>query len=272
MFDEWKWSTLNMEAALQPILTIVITTLVIFGVCFAYWIQNRNIKPTDEPKKFSMIVENFVLMVKGIVVETFGAKYIKWTPFFCVIFSFIGLSNIIAITGLKEAAISYTVPFTLGFTVWFISIIMGIAVQKWSYLKKFTFNIKVKGKSYPVMINPLEFMSIVTPLISISFRLWGNILAGYIIYEVVFWVLYGFGMPIVTVVLVGGVILMPVLMIYFSLFTGLVQAYVFTLLSVTYISAPVTEHNNELEEYQEYLREHQIEATQKQKKTKAKTK
>ncbi len=270
MFDEWKWSTLNMEAALQPLLTIVITTIIIFGISFAYWIQNRNIKPTDSPKKFSMIVENFVLMVKGIVVETFGAKYVKWTPFFCFIFSFIGLSNIIAITGLKEASVSYTVPFTLGFTVWIISIIMGISVQKWSYLKKFTFNIKVKGKTYPVMVNPLQFMGLVTPLISISFRLWGNILAGYIIYEVVFWALYGLGTPLVTCILVGGVLLMPLLMIYFSLFTGLVQAYVFTLLSVTYISAPVTEYNNELEEYQEYLREHNITTTKKTKKEKVK--
>ncbi len=63
---------------------------------------------------------------------------------------------------------------------------------------------------------------------------------------------------------------MPLLMIYFSLFTGLVQAYVFTLLSVTYISAPVTEYNNELEEYQEYLREHNITTTKKTKKEKVK--
>ncbi len=268
MFEQWEWNKLNMEAALHPILTITISVLVIFGCCFAYWIQNRNIKPTDSPKKWSMLVENFVLMVKGLVVETFGEKYVRWTPFFCFIFSFIGLTNIIAITGLKEAAISYTVPFTLGLTVWLLSIIMGIWIQKWGFLLKFTFNIKVKGKKIPVMINPLEFMSFVTPLISISFRLWGNILAGYIIYEVLFWALYSFGMPIVTCVLVGGVILMPVLMIYFSLFTGLVQAYVFTLLSVTYISTPETERKNEEEEYQEYLREHNITTTQKSKKQK----
>lgn len=268
MFEEWKWDELNMDAALQPLLTIIITTLIIFGCSFAYWIQNRNIKPTDEPKRYSMLIENFVLMIKGIVVETFGPKYVKWTPFFCFIFSFIGISNIIAITGLKEASISYTVPFTLGLTVWLISIFMGIVVQKWSYLKQFTFKIKVKGKTYPVMINPLQFLGLVTPLISISFRLWGNILAGYIIYEVVFWALYGLGMPLLTCVFIGGVVLMPSLMIYFSLFTGLVQAYVFTLLSVTYISSPVSDYESDLQEYEEYLREHNLSATQKQKKTK----
>lgn len=51
--------------------------------------------------------------------------------------------------------------------------------------------------------------------------------------------------PYIGILLVGGVVLMPVLMIYFSLFAGLLQAYVFTLLSMSYISAPTIQ---ELEE------------------------
>lgn len=54
--------------------------------------------------------------------------------------------------------------------------------------------------------------------------------------------------PYIGILLVGGVVLMPVLMIYFSLFAGLLQAYVFTLLSMSYISAPtIQELEDDLE-------------------------
>lgn len=247
--EHWKGLELNIDAAFAPFVSIILTTLIIVGISIAYAVQNKNVRPTDEPKKFSMIIEQFVLSVKQIVVETFGYKYAKWTPFFIFIFSFIGLSNIIASIGFKEASISYTVPLTLGLIVWFLSIGMGIRIQKWSYLLQFTFNIKVKSKEIPLMINPLKLIGAISPLISISFRLWGNILAGFIIYEVLFWALTNLGnIPFMTVFMVGGVILMPFMIIYFSLFTGLVQAYVFTLLSVTYISAPIVEQNEALEE------------------------
>lgn len=250
--EKWKAFEFNMEAALHPFVSIVLTALILLGISIAYYIQNKNIKPTDKPKKFSMIIENFILMIKQMVVESFGPKYAKWTPFFMFIFSFVGLSNIIATIGFKEASISYTVPLTLGFTVWFISIIMGIKVQKWMYLKKFCLKLKIKGKEIPFMINPFEIIGLFTPLISVSFRLWGNILAGYIIYEVIFWALANLGnVPAVTILLVGGVILMPSLFLYFSFFTGLIQAYVFTLLSLTYISTPVSEMNEYLLEQKE---------------------
>ena len=244
--EKWKGFELNIEAALHPFVSIILTALIIICISIAYYIQNKNVRPTDKPKRFSMIIENLLLMVKQMVVESFGIKYVKWTPFFVFLLSFIALSNFIATIGFKEASISYTVPLTLGFTVWFISIVMGIKIQKWLYLKKFCLNLKIKGKEIPIMINPFSLIGLITPLISISFRLWGNILAGYIIYEVIFWALTSLGdIPSITVILVGGVILMPTLFLYFSFFTGAIQAYVFTLLSLNYISTPV----NEMEEY-----------------------
>jgi F-type H+-transporting ATPase subunit a len=73
---------------------------------------------------------------------------------------------------------------------------------------------------------PLNVIGELAKIISISFRLFGNIMGGSIIILVVSYLCYS-------------IILPPFLNAFFGLFVGTIQAFVFTMLTVVYISVQV---------------------------------
>ncbi len=73
---------------------------------------------------------------------------------------------------------------------------------------------------------PLNVIGELAKVISISFRLYGNIMGGSIIILVVSHLVYGLLIP-------------PFLYAFFGLFVGTVQAFVFTMLTLVYISVQV---------------------------------
>jgi F-type H+-transporting ATPase subunit a len=73
---------------------------------------------------------------------------------------------------------------------------------------------------------PLNIIGELAKVVSISFRLYGNILGGAIIILVVSHLIYSLVLP-------------PLLICFFSLFVGSIQAFVFTMLTLVYISVQV---------------------------------
>jgi F-type H+-transporting ATPase subunit a len=70
---------------------------------------------------------------------------------------------------------------------------------------------------------PLNIIGELSKVVSISFRLFGNIMGGAIIITVVGHLVYSLVLP-------------PLLMAFFGLFVGTIQAFVFTMLTLVYIS------------------------------------
>ncbi len=243
--QEWLdggWKTFLDDFSLPHVIVLILASLMIIGLSFAYYLQNRNFKVKDKPKRYSILVEKFVDMVKAMVLETFGPRFIKYTPYFIFLFGFLFILNIFQIFDISEATSSYTVPLTLGLITWISSIFCAVKYQKLSFLKHLCFCITVKKKKIPLLPNPIEIMGKFTPLISISFRIWGNIIAGAIIYSVIYWALGSIAENIEIVpIIIGAILIIPALTGYLSLFVGYIQAYVFTLLSMTYISMPIEE-------------------------------
>jgi F-type H+-transporting ATPase subunit a len=73
---------------------------------------------------------------------------------------------------------------------------------------------------------PLNVIGELAKIISISFRLFGNVMGGSIIILVVSYLTYSIVLP-------------PFLNAFFGLFVGTIQAFVFTMLTVVYISVQV---------------------------------
>ncbi|MDX9819903.1 MAG: F0F1 ATP synthase subunit A, partial [Desulfococcus multivorans] len=73
---------------------------------------------------------------------------------------------------------------------------------------------------------PLNVIGELAKVVSISFRLFGNIMGGSIIILVVSYLTYSIIFP-------------PLLNAFFGLFVGTIQAFVFTMLTVVYISVQV---------------------------------
>jgi F-type H+-transporting ATPase subunit a len=69
---------------------------------------------------------------------------------------------------------------------------------------------------------PLNIIGELAKVVSISFRLFGNILGGSIIILVVSHLVYSFILP-------------PLMVLFFGIFIGAIQAFVFTMLTLVYI-------------------------------------
>jgi F-type H+-transporting ATPase subunit a len=73
---------------------------------------------------------------------------------------------------------------------------------------------------------PLNLIGELAKVVSISFRLYGNIMGGSIIIIVVGHLIYSLVLP-------------PFLNAFFGLFVGTIQAFVFTMLTLVYISVQI---------------------------------
>ncbi len=110
--------------------------------------------------------------------------------------------------------------------------------QKLRFFKKFLYN-------------PIELIGQFSPLIALSFRLFGNLVAGsvilFLIYSVTGYV-WGF-IPIIGEFNLLGSVIAPVFHVYFDIFDGLIQAFVFSLLTMIYwtLEAETPEHKSKKE-------------------------
>ena len=249
------WQPLQVTYAVLPLAGIVITTIILLAVSLIYYFNIKNVKADEAPNKFALLFSTIIYFIRGLVVDVIGPKHVKLTPYFILLFTWIGISNVIVLIGYKEVSTALTVPLVFALTTWIVSQVLAVKYQKWSYFNKFLFRIKVnkEGLKIPVMINPIEVVGKVTPIISLTFRLWGNITAGATIYALLWWAFGGFTVPYpqIGILLIAATIIMPFIYAYFAVFIGFVQAFVFTILSSTYWGQEISEG----EQHHEHLRQ-----------------
>ena len=86
-------------------------------------------------------------------------------------------------------------------------------------------------------------MSKFSTLLSLSLRLFGNILSGGILMSVIYQMLGSLSgmIPVIGKLNIVGVLIAPVLHFYFDLFSGAMQAYIFTVLTISFIAKELPE-------------------------------
>ena len=105
--------------------------------------------------------------------------------------------------------------------------LMGFVIAHYAGIKSKGFKAYAKEYFQPIFfMMPLNLIGELAKIVSISFRLFGNIMGGSIIILVVSYLTYSIVLP-------------PFLYAFFALFVGTIQAFVFTMLTVVYISVQV---------------------------------
>ncbi|AJQ45202.1 ATP synthase F0F1 subunit A [Ureaplasma diversum] len=224
-----SYNPLDIGIALPHIGAIIMVTLIISTISIVYFAMVRKLTVHDIPNRFVIIIGIIVNFFRGLVVDTMGAKYVKFAPFVLFTFSYIFTANMVSLFGFKEATTASAVPLAMALSSVIGGQIVALRYQKASFFLKFT--LKIKG--IPVMVNPLEIVSKLSPIISLTFRLWGNITAAAILLNITFWAFAGFtnSLPWIGISIIGAVTILPILIGYFTMFAGTIQAYVFTLLT-----------------------------------------
>lgn len=233
MLQEWEPNSLRPE-----ILSIVIITIAISVLAVVYWHKQKTQSYKETPKGFVFLVQSYINYIRNITVEILGPENESITPFFVFLFTYLLFSNLIGVFGFNNPTASYTVTFSLAFVTFIGTFVIGFKYQKLSYLKQFFICVKIKDKKIPALPNPIEIAGAIAPLISLSFRLWGNIFAGGLLISLWFYFTQTCceKVPVLnTINLLGGLTVAPLHM-YLDLLCGVVQALVFMLLTMVYWS------------------------------------
>ena len=201
--------TFNLEVMLMT--WIVIVLLLIFG--FACARRRGRI-----PGLFQALGELMVSKLYELTEDAMGKELAKkYAPMVVALFLFLVLSNWIGIIPhLEEPTSDLNTTLSLG--------LMGFVIAHYVGIKTKGFKAYIKEYFEPMFfMMPLNLIGEVAKIVSISFRLFGNIMGGVIIILVVSYLCYNIFLP-------------PFLYAFFGLFVGAIQAFVFTMLTIVYIS------------------------------------
>lgn len=197
--------------------TVVVQWLVvvILGVLFFVLGRNLKVKPTSRRQ---MLAEMIVATFTGMVNDSMGTTYKKYTPYISALFCFSLTSSLMGLLGLRAPTSDISVV-----GAW--ALITFVLVQR-NKLK--TGGVKGYFKSF---VEPMPFMlpfniigEIANPM-SQALRHYGNIVSGIVIGGLIYFALGNFaiGLP-------------AVLSLYFDLFSSVVQAYIFVTLTMSYVA------------------------------------
>ena len=209
LFGQTVWITTTHVCVL-----IVMLIIIGFGIA-----ANRAIKhATQVPGTFQNIVESVVELLDGMVDATMGKNGVKFRNYIGTIFIFILISNISGLLGLRPPTADYGVTLPLG--------VMTFTLIHFNKLKHQKVSGVIKGLCDPWPIwAPINIIGDIAVPISLSLRLFANVLSGTVMMALI----YGLLSKI-------AIIWPAALHVYFDLFSGAIQTYVFCMLTMTYVS------------------------------------
>lgn len=212
-FGHEVWITTS-HICILFVMLILIGFSIAAGRCMA--------KATEVPGGFQNVVELIVEKLDGMVDSSMEQAAPRYYNYIGTIFIFILFSNISGLIGLRPPTADYGVTLPLALITFTL-----IHVNKWVYQKPMTIwedMCSPMPKWLPLWV-PINLVGIIAVPISLSLRLFANILSGTAIMAL----LYGLLGWIAT-------IWPAALHVYFDLFSGAIQTYVFCMLTMTYIA------------------------------------
>ena len=233
----------GLTVYLDTVIMIVITLAIIFGLVL--WARLRGL--TDEaPTGIQNVLESAIEFISGLVYDTIGEEGMSIAPIIVTMFLFILVANwlgLVQIPGIKFTSPTADLNSTAALALVTFVLVEIAAIRNRGvagYLKHFLQPFAVLG--------PINLIEELSKPITLSFRLFGNILAG----EVMLLVLAFFGGEFLNgaaqivqggshlftgVLAIVGVLLIflyDIVRIAFSVFIGAIQAFIFTMLTIAY--------------------------------------
>lgn len=206
-------------------LLIVVLALTVFAL-----LANRAIKradPKDAPGPFLNVIEMMVEFVDNLTKSNMGSRGIRFSNYIGTLFCVIILSNISGLFGLRPPTADYGVTLPLALITFVLIHYNGFKYEKAGHITKLF---------QPIPLTPINIIGEVATPLSMSLRLFGNILSG----TVMMGLLYGL-IPKLIQIFVWPVF--GVLHVYFDVFSGVIQSYVFCMLTMVFISQTFPEED-----------------------------
>lgn len=229
----WTIPILGGIKITQTTLTSWIATGLIMIVV---WLLTRNLS-VDHPNKKQVILEKLVGMLDNMVESTMGKHNMRFAPYICALFlssifgTLLGMTNILRSS---TADLSTTAAWALA----------TLALSWFGGIKNKGFFGWLKSFTEPIaFITPINIVSEIANPISMSFRHFGNIAGGLVLTSLIYsalatlsaFLLQWIPLKLINTIPIFQLGIPAFLSIYFDLFSGFVQALVFTMLTMVYV-------------------------------------
>lgn len=202
----------NLESIIMAWLIIIV--LILFG-----WRAAKNVKLV--PSRIQAVGEIFIDAIYGLSYSTLDEKLARrYAPVVCSMFMFLMLCNWWGILpGFEEPTKDLNLPVSLAIMAFIFAHFEGIRHKG---LKNY-----LKSYMEPIFfMAPINLIGELSKVVSMSFRIFGNIMGGSIIIMVISYLCLSLLLP-------------PFMNVFFGLFVGTIQAFVFTMLTIVFISVQV---------------------------------
>ena len=227
-FLKWVFSLFGIgyDHSKDIVSTHLFMSLVVVVLIFLFFkltVKNLSLYPG----KMQMALEMFYKSLRGLVDDVMGREGHKFIPVLGTLGLFIGISNLIGLFP-EMASPTANINVTVGCAVFIFIYYPFQGIKKHGilgYMKTFM------GPEWwlaPLMI-PIEVVSHISRLLSLSFRLFGNIFGEDMVIVIIFTHILAFVAPI------------PIM--GFAIFTSLLQAFIFVMLSTIYLAGAVSEEH-----------------------------
>ncbi len=210
-----SWEMFGMTWNLTESVIVQWIVMVFLAILFIVLGRGLKVVPTTRRQALAEMLVTFVIdMVDG----SMGEKYKSYRPYIGSLIVYVVVCNLIGLLGLRSPTADVSVTATLAIITFFMT----------QYNRAKTGGAKGYFKAY---IDPLPFMlpsniigEISNP-VSMALRLFGNMVAGMVIGGLIYFALGNFA-----------IFIPAVASLYFDIFSGVIQAYIFTMLTMSYIS------------------------------------
>lgn len=211
-------STIHIELQVELVFSLIIMgALIVFFIYAGKKVMAAD--PLEKPHGIVLVCETGIEMIYNYMKSIMPSQFEKsYYPYFAMLFLYLIVANLSGLLGFDAPTSNYSITLAMTF-------ITFVLIQYNAFKKKGGLTY-IKELVWP----PTNILSAVSPLISLSMRLFGNILSGTIlmglVYQFTGW-LSSFILPVNFL----GPIIAPVLHAYFDVFAGCIQTLVFVTLS-----------------------------------------
>jgi F-type H+-transporting ATPase subunit a len=195
----------------------VVTWIIMAVVVLLSVILTRNLKVVPSTKR-QMLLESAVGWIRNFCHDNMGKNGMRYFPYLGTVLIYIGCANVIGLFGMKPPTKDMSVTIALA--------LMSIVLIEYSSIRQhgFTGFLKSFGKPMPMLV-PMNLLEVGIRPLSLCMRLFGNVMAAFIIMELI--------------KMVCPVILPLPFSFYFDIFDGCLQAYIFVFLTSLFIAESV---------------------------------
>ena len=194
---------------------ILMAVLIVFAIIVRVKLKKFEDVPTG---KLQNTVEAIIEMFERFIHSTVGEKLSYLGNWYFTVFAIILLSNFSGVIGIiRPPTADWSFTVAMAISTFVIIQVMGFKYRRGAYAKNFL--------TPSFVFLPVNIIGELARPISLSFRLFGNMLAGLILMTMIYTlppVAARFGIP-------------AVMHIYFDLITGFLQTYIFCVLSLSFI-------------------------------------